>query len=210
MFFRSTKMKRWISFLTMLFVILGFSSICAQGAMTGNNHNNCFNVVMVLDASGSMDKTDPNGYRYEAISQFTNLLAEHGNYLGGIVFSTEVTLEQDPIPVDSAADKEKVTDSLSSISPLGWTNTGDALLAAVDALVEKGNPALPSVIVFLSDGSTMMGSGDETTLSLDRKADAIQKARENGISIYSVCLNADDSADIPEMEQISQATGGVF
>ena len=47
---------------------------------------NRFNVAIVLDASGSMRNTDPNGYRYEAIGLFTGLLAQSGNVLGGVVF----------------------------------------------------------------------------------------------------------------------------
>ena len=190
-----------------LLTFFSLLSIHAYGAPTDNNR---FNVVVVLDASGSMKSTDPNGYRFEAISQFTNLLAEQGNYLGGIVFSTNISVDQTPIAVNSQDDKARVTGSLKSVSAEGWTNTGEALLAAVDALLEQGEPTLPSVIIFLSDGNTEMATDDETAISLENKADAIQKARENGITIYSVCLNADNSADITEMEQISKATGGVF
>ena len=189
-----------------LFVLISTFSLGAYAEDSGNR----FNVVFVLDASGSMNDTDPQGLRYEAISQFTNLLAVHGNYLGGIVFSTAVSSEQPPIPVDSQADKDRVVNQLVSVDPYGWTNTGDALMSAVNALLDKGDPDLPSVIVFLSDGNTTLGNEKETEASLNTKAEAIQKARENDIAIYSVCLNADKSADVSEMEQISMATGGVF
>ena len=205
--FQRGKLRRDLSVIIALLIIVGQLSVYAYGATANNNR---FNVAIVLDASGSMNDTDPNGYRYEAISQFSNLLAEQGNYLGGIAFSTDISVDQEPAPANSHEDKDRVIDSLSSVSASGWTNMGDALLAAVDELIEKGDPNLPSVIVFLSDGNTEMPTDDETAASLDSKADAIQKARENGIAIYSVCLNADNSADITEMEQISNATGGVF
>lgn len=179
----------------------------AHGATADNNR---FNVMVVLDSSGSMDDTDPSGLRFDAISQFTNLLAEHGNNLGGIVFSTDILFNQAPKSINSLQDKQQLVQKMSEVTVSGWTNTGDALMAAVTSLLDSGDPTLPSVIVFLSDGNTTLGNKDNTEASLNAKAEAIQKARENNIAIYSVCLNADESADITEMEQISSATGGVF
>lgn len=192
-----------------LVLCLAFSlfSVFVRASSTDRNR---FNVMIVLDASGSMNRTDKGGLRFEAINQFTNLLAEQGNYLGGIVFSTKISAQQEPTAINSQGDKDAVISVLKSVKAGGWTNIGEALLFAVNSLNEKGDPTLPSVVIFLSDGNTEMASEKETSASLDLKADAIQKARESGVAIYSICLNADDSADVSEMEQISQATGGVF
>lgn len=198
---------RFYAALFALFLLIGALVLPSYADSTDNNR---FNVMFVLDASGSMNDTDPSNLRFEAISQFTNLLAEHGNFLGGIVFSTKILSEQPPIRIDAQHDKDQVVQQMISVAASGWTNTGDALMAAVNALLEKGDPNLPSVIVFLSDGNTTLGNDKDTEASLNTKADAIQKARENGIVVYSVCLNADHSADVSEMEQISKATGGEF
>ena len=180
-------------------------------AETDDSTNNRFNVVIVLDASGSMKNTDPNGFRYEAISQFTGLLAEQGNVLGGVVFHTDLAAEKTLAEITNQADKDTVTDMLKSIpSNGGWTNTGAGLARAVEMIKQNGDPELPSVILFLSDGNTEMASKEATQASLDQKADAIQEAREQGIQIYSVCLNANKSADVSEMRQLADATGGVF
>lgn len=193
----------------MLAVLLSAAHLSVWRTDAVSTDNNRFNVVVVLDSSGSMEDSDPKGYRYDAISQFTNLLAEHGNHLGGIVFSTNINAQQDPIAIESQKDKDSVTKKLASVAPLGWTNTGEGLGQAVKMLKKSGNPDLPSVILYLSDGNTIMGSDKETKASLEKKADAIEDARENNIPIYSICLNADGNADVSEMEQISKATGGV-
>lgn len=177
---------------------------------------NRFNVVILLDASNSMNYTDPGGLRYEAIKQFTDLLAESGNHLGGIVFSNHVEATQPSKAVSGKDDKKKVTDILASVmstgvtAEMGYTNIGEALSNAVDMLISDGSGDLPSVIVFLSDGNTEMPTNEELTVSLDEKASAIQIAREKNISIYTVCLNENQNADVSEMEQISNATGGKF
>ncbi len=207
------KVKGYISFAVVILYIN--MSILISFAAEESNLNR-FNVVFVLDASNSMNYTDPGGLRYEAISQFTNLLAESGNYLGGIVFSNHVEASQPIKAVSGKGDKKKVTDTLASVmstgvtAEMGYTNIGEGLSKAVDMLVSNGSSDLPSVIVLLSDGNTEMPTNEELTSSLDEKADVIQTARERNISIYTICLNANQDADVSEMEQISNATGGKF
>lgn len=194
----------WLLICAILFV---FAPTVA-GASTEKNR---FNVAIILDASGSILSTDPDGYRYQAVEQFAFYLAEQGNTLGGVVFNSGVLGEQEITAIRSQAEKNAIMDKLISIpASSGWTNIGAALDRAVTMLEENGDPALASVILLFSDGNTAMGSEKETRASLDLKEEALQTARERNIAIYSVCLNADHTADVSEMEQISRGTGGVF
>lgn len=200
--------KKLCGLLAALLCVALLSTVALAEERPGGNH---FNVEIVLDASGSMQKTDPSGYRYEAIRLFVNLLAERENVLGGIVFSTDIDAQQPPTEITNQSGKNAVIDQLESVPPTGgWTNIGQGLNLAVDELQTCGNAENPSVIILLSDGNTDMATPEEEQASLDIKAEAIQKARESGIAIYSVCLNANRTADTSEMEQISKATGGVF
>ena len=195
----------------LLAALLCAALLCPAALAAETTGSNRFNVEIVLDASGSMQKTDPSGYRYEAIRLFTNLLAERGNVLGGLVFSTGIDTQRTPAEITDQAGKDAVAQQLESVPPTGgWTNIGQGLSLAVDELNAKGRAENPSVILLLSDGNTDMATPEEEQASLDQKAEAIQKARESGIRIYSVCLNANRAADTSEMAQISQATGGVF
>ena len=200
--------KKLCGLLAALLCVALLSTVALAEERPGGNH---FNVEIVLDASGSMQKTDPSGYRYEAIRLFVNLLAERENVLGGIVFSTDIDAQQPPTEITNQSGKNAVIDQLESVPPTGgWTNIGQGLNLAVDELQTCGNAENPSVIILLSDGNTDMATPEEEQASLGIKAEAIQKARESGIAIYSVCLNANRTADTSEMEQISKATGGVF
>ena len=151
----------------------------ASAAVSGSNR---YNVVVVLDASGSMLSTDPKGYRFRAIAQFVNLMAEQGNTLGSVVFHTDVAAEQPVTQTTGQADKDAAIQALESVPAGGWTNIGAGLSKAVSMLEEGGDPKLPSVILLLSDGSSAMGSDEETQASLDVKAEALQAAREKDIS----------------------------
>lgn len=204
------RLKRNFSAVLAVIILSTLLFSTAVFANSSDSSYNRFNVIFVTDASGSMKKSDSEDLRFDAIDLFINLLAEKGNYLGGIAFSTKILSRMEPKAIDSAADKKEVSDMLRGVPVSGWTNTGEALSAAVEDLVKSGNPDYPSVIVLLSDGNTEMGTDEETEASLELKAEALQAARESGAAIYSVCLNNNGEADIKEMEQISNATGGTF
>ena len=172
---------------------------------------NRYNVELVLDASVSMNESDARGYRYEAIRLFNNLLPNEGNSLGGVVFSTGVDREIGPQPVTGPEEKDVVVQTIRNVpAPGGWTNIGAGLDTALDRLEEKGNPEIPSVIILLSDGNTAMYTDAMTKEAADVRDEAIRRAAEAEVPIYSICLNGNGTADSSEMERISGETGGVF
>ena len=172
---------------------------------------NRFNVMLVLDASVSMNESDSRGLRYEALRLFNNLLPNEGNSLGGVVFSTAVDRETGPDPVNGPSEKDAVVRTIRDVpAPGGWTNIGAGLDTALDRLEEKGNPELPSVIILLSDGNTAMYTDELTRAAAGVRDEAVQRAREAEVPVYSICLNCNGTADSSEMERISDETGGVF
>lgn len=172
---------------------------------------NRFNVMLVLDASVSMNESDARGLRYEAIRLFNNLLPNEGNSLGGVVFSTAVDRETGPDPVNGPSEKDAVVRTIRDVpAPGGWTNIGAGLDTALDRLEEKGNPELPSVIILLSDGNTAMYTDELTRAAAGVRDEAVRRAREAEVPVYSICLNCNGTADSSEMERISDETGGVF
>lgn len=172
---------------------------------------NRFNVMLVLDASVSMNESDARGLRYEAIRLFNNLLPNEGNSLGGVVFSTAVDRETGPEPVNGPSEKDAVVRTIRDVpAPGGWTNIGAGLDTALDRLEEKGNTELPSVIILLSDGNTAMYTDELTRAAAGVRDEAVRRAREAEVPVYSICLNCNGTADSSEMERISDETGGVF
>lgn len=206
--------KSGCALLTAVFICCAILSENYISYADETSSQNRFNIEIVLDASNSMNYTDPDGLRYEAISQFVNLLANEGNYLGGAVFSNKVEAQQPLSKIKDEKGKKAVVEKLKSVmstevtDKMGYTNIGDGIDKAVADLEENGSSDLPSVIVFLSDGNTEMPSDEEQVESLDQKADAIERARDKGIRVYSICLNANGKADMSEMAQISKATSG--
>jgi len=171
---------------------------------------NRYNIVLVTDTSGSMRDTDKNNLRFEAMSKFIALLAEHGNSIGTVVFNGDIVHKQPIIEANGIEIKRSIVNDLEKTKPSGYTNIGKALQTAVDMLNTNKNSELPSIILLLTDGNSEMKTNDELLISLDQKAEAIQQARINGYKIYTISLNADGEANSAELNQIAAATGGQF
>ena len=195
--------------ITLLFVMLAAAVLGALPVSAAEKAQmNRYNVVFVTDASGSMNDTDPDALRYESIELFVSLIANGGNYVGSVVFSDKILSTHDIIEIDGREAKNSIIKQIKGQEAKGWTNTGEAMMTAVNMLEKNGNKALPSIIILLTDGRIEMGDAKKTAESVAKKEEAMEKARNNGYQFYTIALNTDNSGNKEEMEQIASATGG--
>ena len=180
---------------------------------------NRFNVILVIDGSGSLvsgsSATDKSGLRYDAINLFLALLTNDGNQVGAIVFdddSNNYLLNTGLTPVSGKGDKVSLGEKIRSAGTRNDTDIGSALLSAVSILEASGSQdgRSPAVVLF-SDGRTDLGGNKEAyEQSLENRETAITKAQDAGIPIYSICLNASPVADPQELSEIASRTSGGF
>lgn len=201
------RLKKIITAIFFICIFLMSMTVIPTSAVEKNTSNR-FNVVFVLDASGSMEDTDPNNLRFDATKLFLGLLANEGNYVGSVVFSTDIIKTTNINLVNGAEDKNNIESDIESCEVGGWTGIGTALNKGVEMLNQNGNKNLQSVIILLSDGKSELGNEDDLVKCNELKAKAINSARKNDIKIYTVGLNSDGGADINELKQISDATSG--
>ncbi len=197
---------------SILLIIAILATLCltAFAADRDDSVRNRYNVVFVTDESGSMESTDPNELRYEAIRRFVALMAQQGNSVGSVNFGTQIVASQEVAPISGFAEKEAFVEKLMIGSSSGWTNIGAGLMEAVTMLDRSANQDNPSVIILLTDGNTDMGNEEKRQESLNLKAEAIEIARRMGYQIYTISLNVNGKADNSELMQIASATGGEF
>jgi Ca-activated chloride channel family protein len=150
-------------------------------------------VMLVLDASGSMEATDVEPTRLaaavEAAHSFLDTVPSETK-VGLVAFSTAPYTAQAP-----TTDRDLVRATLDSLSADGGTATGDALVAALQALGRNPEapppPASerkpPAAIVMLSDGKAQGG--------IDAVAVA-QASGKLGVPIYTVALGTPDGVVI--------------
>ncbi len=199
------KKKRLIAALMMVLVMLVSITVSSANAAEKNTSNR-FNVCFVLDSTNSLLDTDSEKMRYDATNMFLGLLANDGNYVGSVIFSGGVIKKTDVVPINGPDDKVEVESDLETKEQLGATTIGAALDQAVDMLLEKGDESLSSVVILLSDGQ----SNKQNEKEMNSRSDALTKAKNNSISVYTVALNADGKADLDVLEQIANATDGKY
>lgn len=209
-------MNRWkrkfcslILTVAMLLSVVGVFPGFAEEGVTVNRYN----VVFVIDASGSMKSTDSSLLRFDAIDLFLGVSADAGNHMGAVVFNDGIVSQIDLKEMSSKDMKNALSQSLRESAVTGDTDIGGAVKLATDMLDANRNTSLPSVIILLSDGNTDFPSDSTGTLlqqSNANKQAAIEAARQNGYQVFSVCLNANQKANTEELADYANATGGQF
>lgn len=213
--------RRIVSVWAVLTLCVGLlvAPVGAVGQNIDSTTLNRLNVMLVIDGSGSLVSvnggTDPNGLRYDAIELFLALLTNSGNHVGAVVFDDDPNgflLYAEPGSMEGKTDKMALADQIRQAGTRRNTDIGTALLAAVDALNAQNQlNGMDSVVILFSDGRTDLDGNEEAyEKSLQNKEDAIVKAQENGIPVYSICLEASDVADPAELQDISSRTSGGF
>jgi len=169
-------------------------------------------VMIVLDASGSMNQTDAPGLRIDAAKDAVTKLID------GLPAETQVGLQVygtgtgstdaeraagcadiktlSPVgPLDATGLKSQV----ASVAAAGYTPIGNALRAAADALPNEG----PRSIVLVSDG--------EDTCAPPAPCDVAKELEQQGVdlTVHTVGFKVDPAAR-DQLSCIADSTGGTY
>lgn len=163
-------------------------------------------VVMIIDVSGSMDDTDPDGVAREAAKLFIDTMELSGSRVGIVSFSSQATV----VPmtkVDSTTDKRNLKRVIDGFENKGATDIGLALTEAVGVLEKASDVGNEQMILFLTDGRIDISSnGRNNQMSLNDTNAAVEKAVDK-YKIYTIGLNADGNVDKNLLEDIAGKTG---
>ncbi|WP_204889537.1 VWA domain-containing protein [Pseudoflavonifractor phocaeensis] len=218
----SALFKRGLHLAAPLFLVwclLLCQPVLATAQALNNQDLERFNVMLVIDGSGSLvygdNATDANGLRYDALDLFLALLTNSGNNVGAIVFDNDpqnYLLNTGLQSITGKSDKISLSDQIRQAGTRDDTDIGSALLTAVETLnAQSAQNGMESVIILFSDGRTDLGGDQEAyEASLENKETAITTAQTAGIPVYSICLNATSVADPAELQEISSRTSGSF
>lgn len=203
--------RRIISILLAQLIFVSLKPIHVNAADSDvNQYLHRSNVVFVTDESGSMKYTDPDNNRYEAIKLFLGEMTNEGNYVGSVSFGEGLVDSRNIQPMNGQTAKDALIADISDQEYSNYTNIGLGLLEAVEMLDNGRNEELDAAIILLTDGNTEMPDSNQLQMSMENKAEAIERARKSGYKIYTICLNVNGAADSKEMKQIAEATGGEF
>jgi Ca-activated chloride channel family protein len=174
-------------------------------------------VVMAVDVSMSMEATDIEPTRFEAMQvaakEFVDVLPEEIN-LGLVAFSgTATTL------VTPTTDRGQVRAAIDNLELSEATAIGEAVFASLQAIANfqsalgETEEQVPARIVLLSDGSNTVGRST---------SQAVDSALDAGVPVSTIAFGTDygsveiegDSVPVPvdraALEDIAEETGGSY
>lgn len=198
----------WIKYFPILrhiliILIITFFSISLSRPQNSHEKINAnkkgIDIIIALDVSESMLAEDLKPNRIEAAKVSINEFISNieSDRLGIIVFSG-VAFTQSPLTFDYSILKEYLTQiSTKSINQnvhgLNGTAIGDAILAAVNRFRKSEDRS--RVLVLLTDGNANTGADPFI---------AAQKAKEEGIKIYTIGIGKEGGAPLPITNRFGQ------
>ncbi|WP_235946447.1 vWA domain-containing protein [Saccharibacillus alkalitolerans] len=166
--------------------------------------------VLVLDASNSMATSDPQKIGNEAMRLFIDMLPVQGDRVGIVSYTDVVQREKALLEIQSQADKDELKTFIGQLGRGAYTDTAVGVTEAVNMLQRSTQSGHEPMIVLLADGNTQLNTTKSKTpeQSQQELADSVQKAKDAGIPIYTIGLNADGKLNQAELEKIAADTAG--
>jgi Mg-chelatase subunit ChlD len=152
-------------------------------------------MMLVLDTSSSLRRTDPDDYRRAAaIGLIKSLSPKSDTKIGVIGFNGKSKLTQ-PL----TANRDLVIFALRDLNRSGGTDLAGGIQTALEELTRHGRPDSSRVIMLFTDG-----------MSNEKKArEAARQAQSQGIAVQTMLLGENLKGGFL-LEEIALATGGSF
>jgi len=165
-------------------------------------------IVLVLDNSGSMKKSDPGSLMRVAVTDFIRRLDPQSR-LAVIIFDKDVRL---PVPLTPVSDatREQLLQSLNLLDYKGLLTASPAAVErAIYELKTGGRPEAEKLIVFMTDGIVDTGNA---AADIERakwlREDLAPDAAEAKIRIFGIAFT--EAADFQLTQSLAQNTDGEY
>ncbi|WP_019535141.1 vWA domain-containing protein [Paenibacillus ginsengihumi] len=180
----------------------------AQGAAGLAASDTKLDAVLAVDVSTSMDQSDVNKVSFEAMKMFIDMASVQGDKIGVIAYTDKILREKALLKIGGPQDKQSLKTFIDQLTRGPYTDIAVGVSEAVKVLESGAEAGHVPLIVLLTDGNNSLGKGSSQQQSDQVLDDAIQRAKEKGIPIYTIGLNADGQLNKQVLERISGETGG--
>lgn len=164
--------------------------------------------VLIMDASRSMQRTDPNRLRIQGAKLFVRFLSE-GDRLALIQFAenTNIVIPLTAITPTSLPDIDKAIESVPDEG--NFTDLWSPIVAAMEMLGTEARPGAKKCVVLLSDGKMdpdpKLGNAEQLIVRL--KENDLPLYEKNEIALYTLSLS--EFADKKLLAELAALADGV-
>ncbi len=189
----------------LLVFIVGAVTIIAALFSPVHSKPQSMDIVLVLDTSGSMKKTDPNNLRSEASELFVSLLKDQSR-VALVTFDTTAKTLSGLRKLEN--ERKVLFDRLNLITSLGaWTDLREAVRHSYQIL--KSSSEKEKAIILMTDGKMDIGkAGLDKEATTELIEEIIPEVRKKGIKIYTIAFTR--LSDISFLKLIALKTKGFF
>ncbi|MDR3278562.1 MAG: VWA domain-containing protein [Oscillospiraceae bacterium] len=214
--------------LTALLLLFLFADTFIHSAMAANRGQFDLDVVLVIDCSGSMRKSDPDKLATTAANLFVDMCrgseTKYGyvsdSRFGYVLYSQKIEgSSYDIVPQGGLAETRSVPlerelkKALANITynSNADTDTALGLETARDMLANRADSSRKPVVILLSDGNTDLSNNfPGTTRTTEQSRAALGAVKDDlaakGFPVYTIGFNYDGSMDTAVLADISQQT----
>ncbi|MBP1992473.1 VWA domain-containing protein [Paenibacillus eucommiae] len=202
----------------MLLSIIGLSLILLVG-MAGNaltlattfaasNTEPKIDAVLTIDASTSMNESDKGKVANEAMKMFIDMTSVQGDKIGIISYTDQVVREKALLKINSSKDKDDLKAFIDQVARGPYTDIAVGVSEAVKVIESGKEAGHYPLIVLLSDGNNSLNANRTQEQSDLELQEAVKKAADLNIPIYTIGLNADGQLNKDVLEKIAKDTNG--
>jgi len=162
-------------------------------------------VVLLIDSSGSMKRTDPKGYRKEAAKLFISLLGED-DHIGVMSFGDTAT-RLAPLTPNNKQNRKQLFSAVGRITSKEYsTNITDAVQKGFDEL--KSSPRRQRILIMMSDGKLALGAEEKDAAALEQLKRLLPELAQANVKLYTIAFT--EESDSVLLENMAKETGGFF
>lgn len=195
--------------LVLLAMVMMWSGLPMQGAHAANGQASQIDAVLVVDVSNSMKTSDTNKIGNEAMKMFIDMLSVSGDRVGIVAYTDKIEREKALLEINTPSDKEDLKQFIDGLNRGPYTDIAVGVKEAIKVLQNGADPNHDPMIVVLADGNNDFNksSGRTAAQSDQELSAAVEEAKQAGIPIYTIGLNADGKLNKEALADLSDKTG---
>lgn len=164
-----------------------------------------FDIILLMDSSGSMRKNDPQNYRKDAAKLLISLLSENDSV--GIVSFGDSAKTLLPLTRNTKGNRNGLFRAISMISSKEFsTNIQEGVRKGYEDI--RASSGKDRILVLMSDGKLTLGSREKEEAANAELSRLLPELSKVGVKLYSVAFT--ESSDMNFLEDLARRTGGFF
>ena len=162
-------------------------------------------VVLLMDSSGSMKRTDPKSYRKGAAKLLISLLGENDRV--GVMSFGDTAMRLAPLTPNKKQNRKQLFSAVDKITSKEYsTNITDAVQKGFDEL--KSSSRQVRTLIMMSDGKLALGEAEKDTAALEQLKRLLPQLAQANVKLYTVAFTEESDSSL--LENMARETGGFF